>query len=50
MLLYDFFPTSYLGLPLGAKLKDKSIWGPIVKLLREGCMGGNQNTFPKGGH
>ena len=27
----DSFPTSYLGLPLSAKFKDKSIWEPVVE-------------------
>ena len=27
----DSFPTYYLGLPLGAKFKDKSIWEPVVE-------------------
>lgn len=26
----DSFPTTYLGLPLGAKFKEKSIWEPII--------------------
>ena len=25
-----FLPMKYLGLPLGAKFKDKSIWNPIL--------------------
>ena len=27
----DVFPTIYLGLPLGAKFKEKAIWDPIVE-------------------
>lgn len=24
------FPTTYLGLPLGAKFKDKSVWNGVI--------------------
>ena len=28
-----FLPMKYLGLPLGAKFKDKSIWNPILEKM-----------------
>ena len=39
-------PIKYLGLPLGAKFKDKTIWNPILKkmerrLVRNAC------TYPR---
>ena len=39
-------PMKYLGLPLGAKFKDKTIWNPILKkmerrLVRNAC------TYPR---
>ena len=27
----DSFPSTYLGHPLGARFKDKTIWNPIVE-------------------
>jgi len=27
----DIFRTTYLGLPLGAKFKEKAIWDPIIR-------------------
>jgi len=26
----ETFPTSYLGLPLGAKFKEKASWDPVI--------------------
>ena len=28
-------PMKYLGLPLGAKLKDKAIWNPILEKIEQ---------------
>ena len=44
----DSFPISYLGLPLGAKFKDESIWELVVERFE--TTGGNQIAFPKGEH
>jgi len=47
--LIDFFPTSYLGLPLGTKFKDKSIWEPVVERLERRLSGWRENYLSKGG-
>ena len=28
---FNSFPTTYLGLPLGVRFKDKAIWDPIIE-------------------
>ena len=43
------FPSSYLGLPLGAKFKDKFIWAPVIERLIEDYLGENQSISPKRG-
>jgi len=35
----DSFPSSYLGLTLGAKFKDKSIWEPVVEYFERRLFG-----------
>ena len=32
-------PTKYLGLPLGAKFKDKTIWNPILETMERQLVG-----------
>ena len=32
-------PMKYLGLPLGAKFKDKSIWNPILEKMERKLVG-----------
>ena len=34
-----FLPMKYLGLPLGAKFKDKSIWNPILEKMERKLAG-----------
>ena len=34
-------PMKYLGLPLGAKFKDKSIWNPILEKMERKLLGSN---------
>ena len=43
------FPTYYLGLPLGAKFKDKSIGEPVVKRFEKKLFGWRANYLSKGG-
>ena len=31
-------PMKYLGLPLGAKFKDKTIWNPILEKIERRCL------------
>ena len=45
----DSFPTYYLGLPLGAKFKDKSIWEPVVERFEKKLSGWRANYLSKGG-
>ena len=39
----------YLGLPLGAKFKDKSIWNPILEKMERKLAGWKKLYLPKGG-
>lgn len=32
------FPSTYLGLPQGAKYKNKEVWNPVVERMRNGLM------------
>ena len=45
----DFFPSSYLGLPLGAKFKDKSIWVPVIERFERRLSGWKSKYVSKGG-
>ena len=42
-------PMKYLGLPLGAKFKDKSIWNPILEKMERKLAGWKKLYLPKGG-
>ena len=42
----DSFSTSYLGLPLGAKFKDKSIWQSVVARFERRLSGLLSLTLP----
>jgi len=44
----DSFPSSYLGLPLGAKFKEKSIWEPIIKRFHKRLPGWEVKFLTKG--
>ena len=37
----------YLGLPLGAKFKDKTIWNPILEKIERRLVGWNLCTYPR---
>ena len=39
----------YLGLPLGAKFKDKTIWNPILEKMERRLMGWKRLYLSKGG-
>ena len=39
----------YLGLPLGAKFKDKSIWNPILEKMEKRLAGWKRLYSSKGG-
>ncbi|XP_057975178.1 uncharacterized protein LOC131162580 [Malania oleifera] len=43
------FPISYLGLPLGAKFKDKGVWDPIIGSFGRKLAGWKSNYISKGG-
>ena len=45
----DAFPTTYLGLPLDAKFKEKAIWDPIIEKFEKRILDGSLCTFQKGG-
>ena len=45
----DSFPTSYLGLPLSAKFKDKPIWEPVVERFERRLSGWKSKYPSKGG-
>ena len=45
----DSLPSSYLGLPLGAKFKDKSIWEPVVDRFERRLSGWKSKYLSKGG-
>ena len=42
-------PMKYLGLPLGAKFKDKSIWNPIIEKMERKLAGWKKLYLSKGG-
>ena len=42
-------PMKYLGLPLGAKFKDKSIWIPILERMERKLAGWKKLYLSKGG-
>ena len=42
-------PMKYLGLPLGAKFKDKSIWNPILEKMERRLAGWKKLYLSKGG-
>ena len=42
-------PMKYLGLPLGAKFKDKSIWNPILKKMERKLASWKKLYLSKGG-
>ena len=42
-------PMKYLGLPLGAKFKDKTIWNPILKKMERRLVRWKRLYFSKGG-
>jgi len=45
----DSFPSSYLGLPLGAKFKEKAIWDPIISRFEKRLSGWKSFFLSKGG-
>ena len=42
-------PMKYLGLPLGAKFKDKSIWNPILEKMERKLASWKKSYLSKGG-
>ena len=46
---YGSLPMKYLGLPLGAKCKDKAIWNPIIEKVEKRLAGWKQMSLSKGG-
>ena len=42
-------PMKYLGLPLGAKFKDKTIWNPILEEIEQRLAGWKRLYLSKGG-
>ena len=42
-------PLKYLGLPLGAKYKDKTIWNPILEKMERKLAGWEKLYLSKGG-
>ena len=42
-------PLKYLGLPLGASFKDKSIWNPILEKMERRLAGWKRLYLSKGG-
>jgi len=45
----DAFPTTYLGLPLSAKFKEKAIWDPIIEKFEKRLSGWKSMYLSKGG-
>ena len=37
----------YLGLPLGAHFKDRSIWNPILEKVERNLQDGNVIIYPR---
>lgn len=44
-----YFPTSYLGLPLGASFKSKAIWNSVVERFENRLAGWKRQLLSKGG-
>jgi len=42
-------PLKYLGLPLGATFKDKTIWNPILEKMEQRLVGWKRLYLSKGG-
>ena len=42
-------PMKYLGLPLGAKWKDRAVWNPIVEKVEKRLAGWKRMSLSKGG-
>ena len=42
-------PMKYLGLPLGAKFREKTIWNPILEKIERRLAGWKQLYLSKGG-
>ena len=42
-------PLKYLGLPLGAKFKDLSVWNPIQERMKRRLAGWKRMYLSKGG-
>ena len=45
----DSFPSTYLGLPLGARFKEKAIWDPIIGRFEKRLSGWKARYLSKGG-
>ena len=45
----DSLPMKYLGLPLGAKFKEKTIWNPILEKMERRLAGWKHLFLSKGG-
>ena len=45
----DSFPMKYLGLPLGANVRDRSIWNPIIEKVERRLAGWKRLYLSKGG-
>ena len=46
---HSSLPLKYLGLPLGAKFKESSIWNPILEKLEQRLVGWKKLYLSKGG-
>ena len=42
-------PMKYLGLPLGAKWKDRAVWNPIIEKVEKRLAGWKRLYLSKGG-
>ena len=47
--MFRSLPMKYLGLPLGAKFKDKTIWNPILEKIEQRLEGWKRLYLSKGG-
>ena len=45
----SYLPLKYLGLPLGEKFKDLSVWNPILERMERRLAGWKRMYLPKGG-
>ena len=43
----DFLPSTYVGLPLGASYKCKSVWELVVEKFQRRLDGGNRSFCPR---